>query len=459
MKEKEIKLDNMLAKKFNLGSLLMFAMPTLLSMVFMSIYTMVDGLFLTHYVGEAALAAINLVMPIISITLAVGLMLVAGGSTLVSKYMGQGNPDKAKQTFTAVTVIGLIFGIVATIVIMSTAHPIVKLLVGDKGVSSETIGYATDYLFVMGGFSLLNVFQVFAQGFFITAGKPGLGFAVVVAGGLCNILLDYILVGLLGMGVTGAAIATGMSYGIPALCFLIYFAVNRKGTLYFTKFKFVAKDIINTCTNGSSELVTNLSASVVSIVFNSVLLRISGENGVAAISAILYIQFLLTAIFMGYAFGLIPVISYKFGENDKQQQKYVFRSSMFVIVITSVVIFLVTFFASEQLISLFIKRTSDTFEMANQGLKTFSFAILFIGTNTYASSMFTAYSNGAISAMSSFLRTFVFVLIGVFVLPLISVACGGDEITGVWLAVPIGELLAVITNTILFISYRKKYSL
>lgn len=459
MKENDMQIDNILAKKFNLGSLLKFALPTLLSMIFMSVYTMVDGLFVTHYVGEGALAAINLVMPVVMITLGVGLMLASGGSTLVSKYMGQGNPEKAKQTFTAVAVVGVAFGSIAMIVLMLSADSLVAMLVGSQDVSAATVGYAEDYLFVLGGFSLLNILQVFAQGFFITAGKPVYGFIVVIAGGLSNILFDYIFVGLLGMGVTGAAVATGISYCIPALFFVIYFSFNRKGTLYFTKFKFVPKDIVQTCTNGSSELVTNLSASVVTLVFNWKLLGLAGENGVAAISAILYIQFLLTAIFMGYAFGLIPVISYKFGENDKKQLKYVFRSSMSVIAVTSIVLFLITFFASEQLITLFIERTSDTFEMANQGLKSFSFAILFIGINIYASSMFTAYSNGAISAMSSFLRTFVYVLVGVFVLPIISVACGGDELTGVWLAVPIGEFLAIITNTILFVIYRKKYNL
>ena len=457
--DQEVKVENLLAKKFNLSSLLTFAMPTLLSMIFMSVYTMVDGLFVTHYVGESALAAINLVMPVLSITLAVGLMFSSGGSTLVSNYMGKGEDEKAKSAFTAVTIVGIIFGVLATIVVMSASEQIVKLLVGSQDVSQETIIHAEKYLLVLGGFSILNVLQVFAQGFFITAGKPIYGLASIIIGGLFNVLLDYILVGVCGMGVMGAAVATGVSYCIPAFLFLGYFAINHKGTLYFTKFKIVPKEIIKVCTNGSSELVTNISAAIITIVFNVTLLRIAGENGVAAISAIMYLQFMLTAAFMGYSFGLIPVISYKFGESDSQQLKYIFRSSMMFISVLSVVLFFITFFGSEQLISLFISRESGTFDLANEGLKIFAFAILFVGINTYSSGMFTAYSNGAVSALSSFLRTFVFVLVGLFAWPAVSVALGGKEVIGVWLAVPIGELFAIITNTSFFIAYRKKYSL
>lgn len=439
-------MSNSLAKKFNFSSLLKFTMPTIIMMVFMSLYMIVDGVFVSRFVGTNALSAVNIVYPLMNIVLAVAIMLATGGSAIIAKKMGEGKTDEARENFSLLMIIGIAIGLSITILGIIFLKPIINML----GATNVLFDYCYDYTLASLLFIPFMIIQLLFQYFFVTAGKPSIGLILTVIGGLSNIILDYVLIVPLDMGIRGAAIATGIGYLLPAICGIIYF-LQKKGTLYFTKPKWDLKVIINSCINGSSEMVTNLSTGVTTFLFNISMMKYLGENGVAAMTIVLYGQFLLTAVYLGFSSGVAPVISYNYGNNNKQQLRKIFQISTIFIIITSLLSFGSSILLSSNIVHIFANVDSEVYNIAINGFLLFSFSFLVTGINIFASAMFTAYSNGTVSAIISFLRTFVFIIVGIMFLPLTW------GVNGIWLAVPLAELLTLIVSLICFVRYRHTY--
>ncbi len=440
---------NILAKDFNTKSLIKYVCPTILMMVFMSTYTIVDGLFVANYVGEDALAAVNMVWPTFNIVLAIGLMFSTGGTAVMGRLMGEGKTKQARSFLSVLYIVAIVLGVLLTTIFLCFSDEIIRFL----GVNDDLFLYAKDYFTTLGFFSTSFFLQVFVQSFFVLAGKPIIGFTTCLLGGITNIVLDYIFIApnMMNMGIAGAGLATGLGNCVPALFGLVYFGFYRNGTLYFEKPILKTKILYQSMFNGLSELVSQLSTAVTTLLFNVILLEIAGKSGVASISVILYIQMLQTAIYFGYAIGVAPIISYKYGAGDGKGLKKVLNISFkFTAVISTFVIVLSLLFG-EYAISIFINRTSETFDMAVNGLKIFSIAYLFMGINVFMSAMFTALSNGKVSAILSLTRTLVFLVGSLLILPYFW------QLNGVWLAVPLAELLAFVLSIYFFKKGKKEY--
>lgn len=441
------KLDNQLGKKFNVLSLLKFVTPTVIMLIFMSLYQMVDGVFVSRYVGENALSALNIVYPIPSIIIAVSIMLATGGSAIIARNMGEGKSREAKENFSFLVTVGGILGVIFLILGVVFIDPIIRLL----GATPALYKYCYDYLLILVLSAPLAVFQMLFQSFFVTAGKPHLGLGLTILGGIANVVLDYVFIKICGMGVSGAALATAIGYSIPGLFGLLYFMLNRKGTLYLVKPVFRGKLLLHCCVNGSSEMVNNLSIAITTFLFNILMLKYAGEAGVASITIVLYAQFLMTSAFMGFSSGISPIVSYKYGSQDTDQLKKIFRISIYLILIVSVITFIIAECWSEPLIMVFTAAGSEVFDITKHGFAIFSVSFLFTGINIFASALFTAFSNGKISAILSFLRTFIFLVVSLLALPLL---WGVD---GIWMAVPIAEVLACFVSIYYLIKFRKVY--
>lgn len=425
---------NILAKDFNTKSLIKYIFPTILMMVFMSTYTIVDGLFVANLVGEEALAAINIVWPAFNIVLAIGLMLATGGTAVMGRLMGEGKITEARSFLSVLYIVAIAFGVILTTIFLIFPDKIVTLL----GVNETLFPYAIDYFISLSCFSTSFFLQMYVQAFFVLAGKPILGFTTCFLGGITNIVLDYIFIApsMFNLGITGAGLATGIGNCVPGIFGLVYFICKRKGTLYFQKPVLKTKILFQSMFNGMSELVSQLSTAITTLLFNVILLELSGESGVASISVILYIQMLQVSIYFGYAIGIAPIISYKYGANDSSGLKNILHISFKFIAIASALVIIFSLIWGEFAISIFISKTSETFAMAVHGLKLFSISYLFMGINVFMSSMFTALSNGKVSAILSLTRTLIFLVGSLLVLPYFL------HLNGVWLAVPLAELLA-----------------
>ena len=425
---------NILAKDFNTKSLIKYIFPTILMMVFMSTYTIVDGLFVANLVGEEALAAVNIVWPAFNIILAIGLMLATGGTAVMGRLMGEGKITEARSFLSVLYIVAIAFGVILTTIFLIFPDKIVTLL----GVNETLFPYAIDYFISLSCFSTSFFLQMYVQAFFVLAGKPILGFTTCFLGGITNIVLDYIFIApsMFNLGITGAGLATGIGNCVPGIFGLVYFICKRKGTLYFQKPVLKTKILFQSMFNGMSELVSQLSTAITTLLFNVILLELSGESGVASISVILYIQMLQVSIYFGYAIGIAPIISYKYGANDSSGLKNILHISFKFIAIASALVIIFSLIWGEFAISIFISKTSETFAMAVHGLKLFSISYLFMGINVFMSSMFTALSNGKVSAILSLTRTLIFLVGSLLVLPYFL------HLNGVWLAVPLAELLA-----------------
>ncbi len=437
-----------LAKNHSTVGIIKFAIPTILTMIFTSTYIIVDGIFISQFVNEDALAAINIVFPIINLAMAFGMMMAFGANAIIGKLLGEGKPEKARSFFTAVYIICALWGAVCIIVLNIFMDQIIDLL----GASEALHEYCRIYLGIYSIFLPFNMLQIFTQAFFITAGKPLLSFTVCFIGGISNMILDYVFIVPMDMGLTGAALATGIGAAIPAIYGVIYFLVQRKCILHFCRPNFNIKFVGKSLYNGSSEAVNNISAAITLFMFNVILMELAGESGVAAITVILYVQMLQTAIYFGYSFGVSSMISYKFGEkNYLQLKKIILTSFKFIVTVSIFVIIMSTVFA-EQLVSIFIDRDSSTFKLAVDGLRLYSIAYLFMGMNVYMSAMFTALSNGKISAILSFARSFVFLVIALIILPILF------GVPGVFVAVPVAEFLSLLLSIYVFVKNRSLYN-
>jgi len=439
--------NNALAVQFRFPSLLRFAFPNIIMMIFLSLYTIVDGIFISRYVGTLALSATNMVFPVNCLEMAVGIMLSTGGSAIIARRLGEGQEKKAREDFSFLVAVLFVFGAIFAVVGIVFVDEILHLL----GTSEAQYELGKIYLLILTAFGPAFFLQTGFQTLFVTAGRPGLGLFVTVLGGVANMVLDYVFVAVCGLGVAGAAYATAASYLIPAVAGLIYFTCCRKGTLYFVRTRADMRMLGKACFNGSSEMVTNIANAVTTFLFNMLFLRYYGEDGVASITIVMYFQFVFSAVFFGFSMGVSPVISFKYGADDRGQLKKIFRYCMIFICICSAGSWLLSLAVIRPALGIFTEAGSNVYSLTMEGFGIYALSFLLMGVSIFASSMFTAFSDGTVSAIISFARTFVFLVGMLLILP---VFLGGR---GIWLSVPAAELLGLVVAGCFLITKRNTY--
>lgn len=437
---------NPLSQDFNIKSLLRFAFPTILMMICMGLYTMVDTIFVSRFVNTNALSALNIVCPVINLIVGLGTMLATGGSAIVARKMGAGEHVRASQDFTLIISGGVVFGLLTAVF----AIAFIDRIIWGLGASKLLFPYCKEYLFFLLLFTPASILQVIFQNLLITAGRPGIGMVLGMSAGAVNILLDYIFMAPLQMGIKGAALGTGLGYLLPAVIGALCFSIP-KGSLHFEKPVIDFSVLAESCCNGFSEMVSQAASAVTTFLFNRIMMKLLGEDGVAAITIIIYTQFLLTSLCIGFSMGVAPVISYNYGKSDCVQLKKVFSICLRCIMFISAIIFGTAFLFCPYLVGVFAAKETPVYEIARNGFLIFSFGFLFCGLNILTSATFTALSNGRLSAILSFLRTFGLIMMLLLTLPnLIGVV-------GVWLAVPIAELFTMIVAVIFLKQNRERY--
>lgn len=445
MKRNSMKIK--LSDHFDYKRLLRFVMPSVIMMVFTSVYTVVDGLFVSNYVGDTAFAAINLIAPISNILGGVGFMFGTGGSALVAKTLGQQKKELANRYFTMMIWISAIVGIILSAVGIAVMRPVSVLL----GATEGMLGHCVLYGSITIGFSTAFMLQYSFQAFLITAEKPKLGLISTVAAGTANMVLDALFVAVFEWGVAGAAIATGLSQLIGAAIPMVYFLLPNKSLLRLTKTRLEALPILRACANGSSEMVSNMTAAVIGILYNFQLLKYAGENGVSSYGVLMYVQFIFVAIFIGYSMGSAPVISYHYGADNHPELKSLLRKSNVLMFATGAIMVASAQLLAAPLSHLFVGYNAELYEMTCHALRISTIAFIIVGFNIFTSSFFTALNDGGVSAAISFMRTFVFKLTAVLLLPSLF------GIDGIWFADVTAEVLAFAISLLFLVGKRKKY--
>ncbi len=434
--------DNKIGTEFTFGGLLRYAFPSTIMMIFISSYTIVDGLFVARFVNTDALSAINIIYPLQQLFGSVGFMVATGGSALVGAMLGQKKDREASKVFSLLTLIIVLFIVIVSVVVYIFTEPLVRLLGADELLLPYGVAYVRIFLL----FTPAQILQFIFQSFFITAGKPTLGLITTLAAGAFNIIFDYIFIVPLDMGIAGAALATGLGSCIPAIAGLVFFMKNKAG-IHFTVPLAALWPIKKACANGSSEMVTNLSGAVTTLVFNLLMMRYAGSDGVASLTAVLYAQFVFVALFIGFSMGVAPVISYHYGAENEQYLRKIQGMCFSFVIVTSIVMFGISFFGSHLVAYAFAENGTVVYEMIRFGMRLFSFGFLFSGINIFASSHFTALSDGKTSALISFSRTFVFILLGIVLMTKLF------ELNGMWLSIPFAELM---TTLLVLVIYRRR---
>ncbi|WP_455542042.1 MATE family efflux transporter [Intestinibacter sp.] len=446
---------NPLSQDFILSTLLKFAFPTIITMLFMGFYTIVDTIFVARFVNINALSAVNIVCPIINIIVGISTMIATGGSAIVSQKMGACEVQRARQDFTLI----VIFNIILSLLIAVFGILLIDKIVLGLGASKILFSYCKDYLIIILIFTPASMLQVLFQNLIVAAGKPTFGLILSISAGVINILLDYVFMVCFKMGISGAALGTGIGYLVPSIIGILFFSSkikllifkNMESTLYFEKPVLDISILIQSCANGSSEMVSQISTAITTFFFNLTMMKLLGESGVAAITIIIYSQFLMTTLYIGFSMGVAPIISFNYGGENFYILKKIYRLCLGFIIISSITIFLISVLCSNQLVQLFAGSSIEVYNITVRGFFIFSFSFLFSGINIFSSATFTALSNGKISALISFLRTFGFIMISLLILPI------HIGVTGVWLAVPISELLTLNISLFFIFYYRKKY--
>ena len=437
-----------LSDHFTYRKLLKFVAPSTVMMMFTSIYGVVDGLFVSNYVGKVPFAAINLVMPFIMILGGIGFMIGTGGSALVSKTLGEGDRKKANRYFTMMIYLSLICGAAASVIGFVFIRPISYLLGATDTMIGECVEYGRMIFLFTTAFMMQNVFQ----SFLVTAEKPRLGLLATVGAGVTNMALDaWFIVGL-GWGVKGAALATGISQTVGGILPLIYFLRPNSSLLKITRTRLEGRPVFLAVTNGSSELMSNISASVVSMIYNFQLMKFAGEDGVAAYGVLMYVQFVFIALFIGYAIGSAPIVGYHYGATNHSELKNMLKKSIIIMSISGVIMTLLAQALALPIAKVFVGYDEGLFDMTVHAFRVFSFSFILAGINIFASSFFTALNNGAVSAAISFLRTLIFQSTAVIVLPMIW------ELDGIWLSITVAEVFALIISVTFLAAKRKKYN-
>lgn len=437
-----------LSDHFTLGRLFRFCLPSIVMMVFTSIYGVVDGYFVSNYVGKTPFAAVNLIMPFLMILGGVGFMIGTGGSALVAKYLGEQNNDQARRVFSMMLIVTLILGVSTSALGFIFAENVAQLLGADSELLPYCVTYARTCLIFNTMFMLQNVFQ----SFLVTAERPKMGLAVVIAAGCTNMLLDFLFIAVFELDVVGAALATGLSQTVGGLLPLIFFLRRNNGSkLHMVRTRLEFRPILQACANGASELMTSISSSIVSMLYNFQLLRLAGQDGVSAYGVLMYVQFIFAAVYIGYAIGTAPITGYNYGAQNHKELRNIRRKSIRITLTAGVIMVIIAELLAPVLAGIFVGYDKDLFSMTVHAFRLFSFTFLLSGFNIWCSSFFTALNNGAVSAAISFLRTLVFQLAAVLILPIFL------KLDGVWISVAFAEVCAFIISLLFLIAKKKKY--
>lgn len=438
--------QNVYEKPVTLKNILKFAVPTIAMTVFMSFYTMVDGLFVSNLIGTDALSAINLTAPVIQLVTAISTMLATGGSAVIMKKMGEHKTDEAKGDFTFLILVNVVVGVIMCV----AGYLAMDSIFAGMNLSADVEGYCVEYLSRYLVFTvpilLMNNFTLYM----IASEKATLSLICSVTGGVLNMVLDYLLIAVFAMGISGAAVATGIGYSVTAVVGLFVFS-RKKNLLHFRKPVFRFKVLANAATNGCSEMATALVTGIITMMFNWTMLHYVGEDGVAAVTIIMYVLMFASSLYTGYSYGVAPMLSFYYGEQNHEKLKKLVAVSLKVIAFISVITVAASFLLTRPLVSVFARPDNPVHELAVTGNRICTAALCFIGFNIFASGMFTALSNGIVSAVLAFSRSFVFMLITMIVLPLLL------GVNGIWLATPTVELMALALSAFVFMKYRKRY--
>lgn len=436
-----------LSDHFTLKKLLRFVLPSIIMMVFTSVYGVVDGLFVSNFAGKTAFAAINLVMPFIMILGGIGFMIGTGGTALVSRILGEGDKERANKYFSMMITFTLIVGVILSVIGFVFMRPVALFLGATEGMLDSCVLYGRIVISFTAAYMLQSVFQ----SFLIAAEKPKLGLASTVIAGVANILLDALFISGFGWGVAGAAAATGISQCVGCLLPFIYFIRKNNSLLRLVKTNLKAKPLLSACANGSSELMSNISSSIVSMVYNFQLLKYIGENGVSSYGVLMYVQFIFIAIFIGYSIGCAPIISYHYGAQNHSELKNMLKKSVLLMASSGAVLTVLAVLLSSSLSYIFVGYDLELYEMTKHAFKLFSYSFLLAGFNIFISSFFTALNNGAVSAIISFLRTLIFQTSSVLILPIFF------GVDGIWWAITAAEIFACLISVIFLFAKRKIY--
>lgn len=437
-----------LSDHFNCGRLLRFTMPSIIMLAFTSIYGVVDGFFISNYAGKTPFSAINFIMPFLMILGSCGFMFGTGGGALISKTMGEGKFEKAGHLFSLIVYASVISGIVLAVLGMFLLRPLAAALGAEGALLADSITYGRIILLAIPAYVLQYEFQCL----FATAGKPALGLYVTIAAGLTNMILDGLFVAVFQWGLEGAAAATAISQCVGGIVPLLYFARPNSSLLQLGKTMFDGKALAKTCTNGSSELMSNIAMSVVSMLYNTQLLKYAGEDGVAAYGVLMYVSMIFQAVFIGYSVGTAPIIGYHFGAHNHQELKVLLQKSLLLIGVFAVLMCSAAYIFARPLSVLFIGYDEELLNLTVRAFSIFSFSFLFSGFAIFGSSFFTALNNGLVSAAISFMRTLVFQTAAVLIFPLFW------KMDGIWMSIVAAEIMASAVTAMFLWKNKKKYN-
>ena len=436
-----------LSDHFTYKKLLRFTFPSIIMMILTSFYGVVDGVFVSNFVGAEAFAAVNIIMPFLMILGAIGFMVGTGGSALVALTFGTGDEKKAQEIFSLLVYVLIAVGLLFTVAGEIFLVPMAKLLGADEALLPHCVRYGRILLLALIPFMLQNTFQ----SFLVVAERPQFGLVITIAAGLTNMILDAFFIAVLRLGIPGAAAATMISQSIGGLIPLVYFICPNKSRLRLGKTHMDVSALVKACTNGSSEFMTNISMSVVNMLYNWQLMRLAGANGVAVYGVIMYVSFIFAAVFIGYSMGSAPIVGYHYGAGNKDELKGLLKKSIRIIVIFEAVLTLTAELIAPLLAGIFVRYDAQLFEMTVQALRAYSLSFLLTGFNLYASSFFTALNNGFVSAAISFCRTMLFETSAVLVLPFLF------GVSGIWYSICAAEVMAFLLALSFFVRKAKKY--
>ena len=438
-----------LSDHFSYGRLLRFTAPSIAMMIFTSVYGVVDGFFVSNYAGKTPFAAVNLIMPFLMVIATVGFMFGTGGSALVAKSFGEGEPERANRNFSLFVYVSFALGVVLAVLGIVFIRPISIRLGAEGALLDNCVVYARIILAALPFY----VLQLLFQSFFVTAEKPQLGLAVTVSAGLTNMVLDAVLVISLPQQykLAGAALATALSQVVGGTVPLFYFARKNSSLLRLGRTSFDGRAILKACTNGSSEFMSNVSMNIVGMLYNTQLLKFAGENGVAAYGVMMYVSMIFSAAFIGYSIGTAPVVSYHDGARNFPELKSLLRKSLVVIGLFGVCMVASAELLSSRLARMFVGYDAALMELTVSGFQIFALSFIFMGFAIYGSSFFTALNDGLTSAAISFLRTLVFQVAAVLLLPTIW------DIDGIWMSIVVAEFMAVVLTAAFLATKRRKY--
>lgn len=436
-----------LSDHFSYGKLLRFTLPSICMMVFTSIYGVVDGLFVSNFVGKTPFAAVNLVMPFVMILGGMGFMIGTGGTALVSKLLGEGKKDEAHRTFSMLVLFTLLLGVVLSAVGILTMPAVSRFLGASDAMLPDCVLYGR----IVTGFTFAFMLQNVFQSFFIAAEKPRLGLIVTVAAGVTNMALDALFMAVFKRGVAGAAIATGLSQCVGGVLPLLYFLRPNTSLLRLRPAALRLRPLLQACGNGSSELMSNISSSLVGMLYNFQLMRLIGEDGVSAYGVLMYVQFIFVAIFIGYSIGCAPVVGFHYGAQNHDELKSLLRKSVLLMAVGGVTLTLLARVLARPLAHLFVGYDAALYDLTVHAFRLFAWSFLLAGFNIFTSGFFTALNNGGVSAAISFLRTLVFQAGSVILLPML---LGVD---GIWWAITAAETFAFLISCTFLLAKRNKY--